>query len=162
MLQQCVCRDSEHLGSLGEHERGVRAARGAAESNSSLLSALQTSQPLSGPLSNSSLTRFNPFELHAYWLLLTHIIICFQSFIFRRVLNCLSISACFINHFPFQCFHLVHPRFFCKPYFESKNIISNDHEMCELRIFFYTETCQSIYRHPTPKGEQGRVFQTVV
>ena len=29
---------------FGEHERGVRVARGAAECNSSLLSALQTSQ----------------------------------------------------------------------------------------------------------------------
>ena len=33
-------------GKLGEHERGVRVARGAAECNSSLLSALQTSQVL--------------------------------------------------------------------------------------------------------------------
>ena len=33
-------------GKFGEHERGVRVARGAAESNSSLLSALQTSQGL--------------------------------------------------------------------------------------------------------------------
>ena len=33
-------------GKFGEHERGVRVARGAAESNSSLLSALQTSQVL--------------------------------------------------------------------------------------------------------------------
>ena len=33
-------------GKFGEHKRGVRAARGAAESNSSLLSALQTSQVL--------------------------------------------------------------------------------------------------------------------
>ena len=31
----------------GEHERGVRIALGAAENNSSLLSALQTSQALS-------------------------------------------------------------------------------------------------------------------
>ena len=31
---------------FGEHERGIRVARGAAESNSSLLSALQTSQVL--------------------------------------------------------------------------------------------------------------------
>ena len=31
---------------IGEHERGVRVAQGAAESNSSLLSALQTSQVL--------------------------------------------------------------------------------------------------------------------
>ena len=29
MLQLCVCRDIEHLGSFGEHERGVRVARGA-------------------------------------------------------------------------------------------------------------------------------------
>ena len=34
------------LGKFGEHERGVRVARGVAESNSSLLSALQTSQVL--------------------------------------------------------------------------------------------------------------------
>ena len=34
------------LEKFGEHERGVRVARGAAESNSSLLSALQTSQVL--------------------------------------------------------------------------------------------------------------------
>ena len=33
-------------GKFGEHERGVRVARGAAESTSSLLSALQTSQVL--------------------------------------------------------------------------------------------------------------------
>ena len=33
-------------GRFGEHERGVRVARGAAECNSSLLSALQTSQVL--------------------------------------------------------------------------------------------------------------------
>ena len=33
-----------HAGSLREHERSVRVARGAAESNSSFLSALQTSQ----------------------------------------------------------------------------------------------------------------------
>ena len=33
-------------GKFGEHERGVRVAQGAAESNSSLLSALQTSQVL--------------------------------------------------------------------------------------------------------------------
>ena len=33
-------------GKFGEHERGVRIARGAAECNSSLLSALQTSQVL--------------------------------------------------------------------------------------------------------------------
>ena len=31
-------------GNFGEHERTVRVARGAAESNSSFLSALQTSQ----------------------------------------------------------------------------------------------------------------------
>ena len=31
-------------GKFGEHERSVRVARGAAESNSSVLSALQTSQ----------------------------------------------------------------------------------------------------------------------
>ena len=31
---------------FGEHERGVRVARGAAECNSSVLSALQTSQVL--------------------------------------------------------------------------------------------------------------------
>ena len=31
-------------GRFGEHERSVRVARGAAESNSSFLSALQTSQ----------------------------------------------------------------------------------------------------------------------
>ena len=31
-------------GKFGEHERSVRVARGAAESNSSFLSALQTSQ----------------------------------------------------------------------------------------------------------------------
>ena len=36
----CVCRDIEHLGSFGEHERGVRVARGADECNSSFLSAL--------------------------------------------------------------------------------------------------------------------------
>ena len=34
------------LGKFGEHSRGVRVARGAAECNSSLLSALQTSQVL--------------------------------------------------------------------------------------------------------------------
>ena len=34
------------LGKFGEHERGVRVARGVAESNSSLMSALQTSQVL--------------------------------------------------------------------------------------------------------------------
>ena len=33
-------------GKFEEHERGIRIARGAAESNSSLLSALQTSQVL--------------------------------------------------------------------------------------------------------------------
>ena len=33
-------------GEFGEHERGVRVAGGAAESNSSLLSAPQTSQVL--------------------------------------------------------------------------------------------------------------------
>ena len=33
-------------GKFGEHERGVRVARGAAESNSSFLSALQTTQVL--------------------------------------------------------------------------------------------------------------------
>ena len=33
-----------HAGSLGEHEKCVRVARSAAESNSSFLSALQTSQ----------------------------------------------------------------------------------------------------------------------
>ena len=32
------------LGKFGEHEKSVRVARGAAESNSSFLSALQTSQ----------------------------------------------------------------------------------------------------------------------
>ena len=42
----CVCRDIEHLGSFGEHERGVRVARDADECNSSFLSALQTSQVL--------------------------------------------------------------------------------------------------------------------
>ena len=43
---------------------------------------------------------------------------------------------------------------------EKTKIISN--EICELQIFFYTETCRSIYRNPTPQGEQGRVFQTKV
>ena len=33
-------------GKFGEHERGVRVARGTAKGNSSLLSALQTSQVL--------------------------------------------------------------------------------------------------------------------
>ena len=36
----------EAHGKFGEHERCVRAARGVAESNSSFLSALQTSQVL--------------------------------------------------------------------------------------------------------------------
>ena len=36
----------EILSTREEHERGVRVARGAAECNSSLLSALQTSQVL--------------------------------------------------------------------------------------------------------------------
>ena len=47
MLQLYVCRDIEHAESLaGEHERGLRVARGAAECNPSLLSAFQTSQEL--------------------------------------------------------------------------------------------------------------------
>ena len=45
----CVCRDIEHAGSL-ELERGKRVALGCASSNSSLLSALQTSQVLSRDL----------------------------------------------------------------------------------------------------------------
>ena len=40
----CVYRVMDALGKFGEHERSVRVARGAAESNSSFLSALQTSQ----------------------------------------------------------------------------------------------------------------------
>ena len=45
----CVCRDIEHAGSLeSTKDRGVR---GAAESNSSLLNALQTSQVLNGRVS---------------------------------------------------------------------------------------------------------------
>ena len=40
----CVYRVMDARGKFGEHERSVRVARGAAESNSSLLSALQTSQ----------------------------------------------------------------------------------------------------------------------
>jgi len=40
----CVYRVMDARGKFGEHERRVRYARGAAESNSSLLSALQTSQ----------------------------------------------------------------------------------------------------------------------
>ena len=39
-----VYRVMDARGKFGEHERSVRVARGAAESNSSLLSALQTSQ----------------------------------------------------------------------------------------------------------------------
>ena len=34
------------LGKFGEHERGASVARGVAESNSNLMSALQTSQVL--------------------------------------------------------------------------------------------------------------------
>ena len=41
----CVHRD-EARGKFGEHERCVRVARGVASSNSSFLSALQTSQVL--------------------------------------------------------------------------------------------------------------------
>ena len=40
----CVYRVMDARGKFGEHERCVRVARGAAESNSSFLSALQTSQ----------------------------------------------------------------------------------------------------------------------
>ena len=40
----CVYRVMDARGKFGEQERSVRAARGAAESNSSFLSALQTSQ----------------------------------------------------------------------------------------------------------------------
>ena len=40
----CVCRVMDARGKFGEHEKCVRVARGAAESNSSFLSALQTSQ----------------------------------------------------------------------------------------------------------------------
>ena len=40
----CVDRVMDARGKFGEHERSVRVARGAAESNSSFLSALQTSQ----------------------------------------------------------------------------------------------------------------------
>ena len=40
----CVYRVMDAHGRFGEHERSVRVARGAAESNSSILSALQTSQ----------------------------------------------------------------------------------------------------------------------
>ena len=40
----CVYRVMDARGKFGEHERSVRVARGIAESNSSFLSALQTSQ----------------------------------------------------------------------------------------------------------------------
>ena len=40
----CVYRVMDTLGKFGERERSVRVARGAAESSSSFLSALQTSQ----------------------------------------------------------------------------------------------------------------------
>ena len=40
----CVYRVMDARGKFGEHERSVRVVRGAAESNSSFLSALQTSQ----------------------------------------------------------------------------------------------------------------------
>ena len=40
----CVYRVMDARGKFGEHERSVRVARGVAESNSSLLSTLQTSQ----------------------------------------------------------------------------------------------------------------------
>ena len=48
-LRICSClagvyRVMDALGKFGEHEKCVRVARGAAESNSSFLSALQTSQ----------------------------------------------------------------------------------------------------------------------
>ena len=39
----CVYRVMDARGKFEEHERSVRVARGAAESNSSFLSALQTS-----------------------------------------------------------------------------------------------------------------------
>ena len=40
----CVYRVMDACRKFGEHERSVRVARGAAEINSSFLSALQTSQ----------------------------------------------------------------------------------------------------------------------
>ena len=40
----CVHRVMDARGKFGEHERSVRVARGAGESYSSFLSALQTSQ----------------------------------------------------------------------------------------------------------------------
>ena len=40
----CVYRVMDARGKFGEHERSISVARGAAESNSSFLSALQTSQ----------------------------------------------------------------------------------------------------------------------
>ena len=40
----CVYRVMDACGKFGEYERSVRVARGVAESNSSFLSALQTSQ----------------------------------------------------------------------------------------------------------------------
>ena len=40
----CVYRVMDARGKFGDHEKCVRVARGAAESNSSFLSALQTSQ----------------------------------------------------------------------------------------------------------------------
>ena len=44
MLLACVYRVMDASGKFGEHEKCVRVARGAAESNSKFLSALQTSQ----------------------------------------------------------------------------------------------------------------------
>ena len=40
----CVHRVMDERGKFGEHEKCVRVARGAVESNSSFLSALQNSQ----------------------------------------------------------------------------------------------------------------------
>ena len=40
----CVYQVMDAHGKFGEHERSVRVAQGVAESNSSFLSALQTSQ----------------------------------------------------------------------------------------------------------------------
>ena len=46
MRQRAYVEVLSTRGKFGEHERGVRLARGAAETNSSLLNALQTSQVL--------------------------------------------------------------------------------------------------------------------
>ena len=88
-------------GKFGEHERSVRVARGAAESNSSFLSALQTSQV--HPFNNYRAKSRGISSDRRYSVRLSRIIVLLFNKLITKLVTFLNLSVhIFSLHFFFQ------------------------------------------------------------